>query len=334
MPKTKVYDDRKKVLNEMFRTKKFTMEELIDRVSDRIGDSISKKTIQNDIRAMREEAESKDGSIVCENGKYFYEPKNFNIYDVKVSDDIIDRIKLASSILKQIPGLDIHEDLKELFDKLDMKVKEEFAEETEVIQFDTRPSYTGIKYLTDILEAIKGKRVISFDYQGFSDDKSQRIMMHPYLLKEYNNRWSLIGMTEESRTANKITISRYGLERIMNRIKPEANIKYHYDDSFNPDTYLKNIFGVSLPDNPTIEVIHLKFSAARSKYVETNPFHFSQELLKESKTHKIFTYQLIPNKELDSLILSFGSDVEVLKPISLRLKIMAIIEKNKNLYCK
>lgn len=59
MPKNKSFDDRKKIMNEMFRTRAFTLKDLIHRVSDKLDRSISKKTIQNDIRAIKKKLRRK-----------------------------------------------------------------------------------------------------------------------------------------------------------------------------------------------------------------------------------------------------------------------------------
>jgi biotin operon repressor len=55
MPKTKAYSDRRRILNELFRTKTYSLSALTSRVGEQLGTSISKKTIQDMIRYMREE---------------------------------------------------------------------------------------------------------------------------------------------------------------------------------------------------------------------------------------------------------------------------------------
>ncbi len=55
MPVNKNYDLRRKVLNEAFRSRFFALDELILRVSDKLGESVSKKTVQDTIKYMRAE---------------------------------------------------------------------------------------------------------------------------------------------------------------------------------------------------------------------------------------------------------------------------------------
>lgn len=309
MPKNKSYDDRKKLLNEMFRSpRNFTLEEIIDRVSEKLGKSISKKTIQNDIRAIKEEALLKDAELKCIAGRYTYDPKNFNLFEVKVNPAAIEKIKLAATILKQIPGLDVHEELNDVFEKLEMRVSE-VENEPDIIQFDTRPNYTGAKYLAEILEAIKGETVISFNYQPFIHSEPMHIILHPYLLKEYNNRWFVIGLPEHLRQKREYDFHVYGLERIKKKIKPESKVEFYRHYTFDPSTYYQNVVGVTIPKGAKVETVLLRFKIPRAYYVETNPLHPSQKLVESTGTHKTFSYYLVRNPELASLILSFGKDV-------------------------
>jgi predicted DNA-binding transcriptional regulator YafY len=315
MPKTKAYSDRRRILNELFRTKPYSLVNLINRVSERLGTSISKKTIQDMIRYMREEG----APIKSIPGVgYIYDPKNYNIENVGIESATVEKIKLAASILEQIPGLDIHDELKDVFEKLEMRTSESYDNTGLSIQFDSRPQYQGAKYLAEILDAISGKTVISFEYQPFGHSTPKRIVVHPYLLKEYNNRWFLIGLTELSRVEHRKEVSQFGLERIKTKIKPEASIDYFIDPITDIQSVYKNIIGVSIGKERKVEKIILKFKAERAQYVTTNPLHASQKLIKQTKQFNTFTFDLMLNKELESLILSFGADVEVLKPKELK----------------
>lgn len=317
MPKNKSYSDRKIILNELFRTKAYSLSEIIQRVNERLDITISKRTIQNDIQALRKEALEKEAEISCIEGRYCYEPKNFNIFEVKVDPASVAKIKLAAALLKQIPGLDIHEELNEIFEKLEMRRINAEEDEYQFIQFDTRPEYTGAKYLAEILEAIKGETVISFDYQSFNHDIPIRIIVHPYLLKEWNNRWFLIGLPQHFHEKGEYEFHQYGLERIKSKIKVEK-IEFYRHYKFDATTFYKNVIGITIPKDAKVEKIVLQFTKTRAKYIVTNPPHHSQKLIEESETHLTFHYHLILNKELESLILSYGADVVIIEPPALK----------------
>ncbi|MCB0554687.1 MAG: WYL domain-containing protein [Phaeodactylibacter sp.] len=73
--------------------------------------------------------------------------------------------------------------------------------------------------------------------------------------------------------------------------------------------------------------IQLKFTAQQAKYIHTKPLHPSQHVLEETREYTIFTFRLMQNYELESLILSFGERVEVLRPEGLREKVKGRVGK-------
>lgn len=333
---------RLKFLHELFTSgKSFTKKELEEKVSrfiapfrnrEEINDNgldISKRSVDGDIAKLRKEHKA---PLVCVSRKYYYTNPKFTIGKPDIDPDVLQNIKIAATILKQIPGLKLYKDLSEIYEAIESDDVFSSNEKT-YVQFDTRPAYNGSKYLIQALEACKSSSVISFDYQPFDVSKSTRVTLHPYLLKEYNNRWSLIGLTESDSRKKKKEINRYGLERIVGSIKNE-NIQFLHDPEFNPDEYLANVIGVSMDWGSRVENVVLRFTLHRAKYIETNSLHPTQKHIQEldTRTHKIFSYQLIPNKELEALILSFGPDVEVIEPISLRGRVHEKIKIARDLY--
>lgn len=325
-------------------TKKQLMKILADELSDiRDAGDFSLRTLNFDLKYLancgaeiqkeKRKAKNRAGRVITE---YYYRYANSKwTYRKQLLDhDAVQSIKVAATILKQIPGLKLHYDLIEFCESIENQSLHSSGERT-YIQFDTRPYYDGNKHLIQLLDACKLGRVISFDYQSFKADKPKRVVLHPYLLKEYNNRWFLIGMTEESHIKKTYEISQYGLERIKGKIKNES-LEYYYHPDFNPDEHFANIIGVSTRPDAVVTKVVLRFANGRANYVETNPIHPTQRRLREkdTPTHRVFKYELIPNQELEALILSFGPDVEVLMPDSLKSSTIDKIESSKNLYFK
>ena len=92
----------------------------------------------------------------------------------------------------------------------------------------------------------------------------------------------------------------------------EHYIPFDEDSRIKPSEYFKDIVGVTRLDIP-IESIQLKFRKPRANYVLTKPIHTSQKVIKESKTDITIEINVIPNKELESFILSLREDCEILK---------------------
>ena len=60
------------------------------------------------------------------------------------------------------------------------------------IQFETNENTLGYKYFDPIYEAIKDEAVLKITYQRFISDEQREFIIHPYLLKEYRNRWYMV----------------------------------------------------------------------------------------------------------------------------------------------
>ena len=86
------------------------------------------------------------------------------------------------------------------------------------------------------------------------------------------------------------------------------------------------------PDKPIYDIV-LRVSNTRYSYIETKPILPSQTELRSlrGENYRTILFKSQINKELVSLIMSFGSDVVVIEPQELKDKITSIISSmNKN----
>lgn len=325
MPNNKDFSLRIKILNDCFKRKRLSLEALFDHLNTSLVEyhnfekGVSIKTLQNDIKALRND--------YCAPIKYdrlhkcYYYEDDFDIFKRDLENSEVDNIREAAEIIKQIKGLDLYDDLMDAYNKLEARVKTSGENNPQFLQFNFKPQVSGTEHLTDSISAVKSKSVISFNYKAFNVENPENVIIHPYLLKEFNSRWYIVGLDEEH---NKIY--NYALDRIQDKIKLASKIEFKKTESFHPEFYYNDIIGVTLPANGVKEKVILKFASHRANYVATAPLHQSQKLLKKTKSHITFSYGLIPNKELEAIILQFGHDVEVLKPQSLRNNIAGIIK--------
>jgi len=84
--------------------------------------------------------------------------------------------------------------------------------------------------------------------------------------------------------------------------------------------------GVTRPENADPENIVLYFHGSRGKYVETKPLHGSQKAKWIDENTFEVKLHLIINKELISILLSYGADLTVVKPIALSKTLINILE--------
>lgn len=174
------------------------------------------------------------------------------------------------------------------------------------ISFDTGGGLKGIENLKPLLKAIKDRRKISFNHFNFHSNKTRKYSLKPYLLKEYQNRWyvvGLIGSLKEFRT--------FGIDRIEDlEVKTET---FDVDNRLNPSEMFEKTIGLVYSQNAVQNVI-LSFTPTQGRYIKTLPLHASQKILIDNDTEFRISITVSPNYELTQLILKHGDTVKVIGP--------------------
>lgn len=161
---------------------------------------------------------------------------------------------------------------------------------------------------------ILNRQPLCIRYHPFTNPEPLEYIMHPYYLKQYNNRWFLFGLNDRLR---KITI--VALDRIIDL--SVEHIPYMDNTDFDFKEYFEDIIGVSLIEGETLQKIVLQFNAKAAPYVESKPLHGSQKIISRSANELVVSIEVIPNYELESVILSYGERVKVLEPMAFKMKI-------------
>lgn len=291
------------------------------------GLHICHSTIEKDIFAMRMEHDAPIAYSKREKG-YYYTNDEFTMDDVPLTEKDISAIKAASTILHQFKSTSLFSQYQFAIDKiLDRAVtsQQKFSNTENNIQFETLPTISGNEYLESVLEAIKKRNVLQFEYYNYIKDVKTIRRVHPYLLKEYRNRWYLIGKSE---LKNKVIT--FGLDRISN-LQTLENL-FTVDSSFNPDYFFQHSIGITVFDEKPQEII-IKTNNILSKYLTSQPLHHSQQLTEvHNNGDHLFSYFLLVTYELKMTILGYGSDCEVIAPLSLREQIVEEIKKVASKY--
>ena len=156
--------------------------------------------------------------------------------------------------------------------------------------------------------------------------KETTVVIHPYHVKQYNNRWFLFGLEQTpfgDRIANR------PLDRIVKFSL--ANVPFIPNTTIDFTTYFDDVVGVSIPEDCVgKETVVLKFNPERFPYAVSKPIHHTQKIISEDDC--ILQIEVRPNKELESVIFSYFPHVEVLAPASLREEFKEKIENNLKKY--
>ena len=297
-----------------------------ERYSDPLHPGISRRQVLVDIDFMESKAgwealieRIKDGRRVY----YRYEVPEYTINNQPITDEEMSKLRETMLMLSRFKGMPQFEWMESLLTNLEDKFHLQGFSDS-VISMDGNEYAAGIEHLSPLFNAIVNKTPLLIEYKTF-DGKEFKWEIHPYHIKQYNNRWFLIGLNNDEYH----NISTVALDRIVNfeqlhRPFIENTIIEDFDD------YFYDIVGVSFPPDARVEKVVLKFSAHRFPYIQAKPIHGSQRTLSENDG--TIQLNIIPNRELESIILSFGDDVEVLLPSSLRNAIATKIKKSCKKY--
>lgn len=318
MPNTKSSDIRYRVIDRCLRRGGYSMEMLKEAVNaalevERYPTIRALNTIRADIRfiqSSRPEIEVVETRI----GKrkvYGYADKDMSIYKLQLDEAEIGMLTQVVMLLAKVQGLPNTDWIESFIERFKLSLDID-ADMEKVVGFDENRYLTGLDYFGRILQAITGKEVIKLDYTSFRSKKKMTYIVHPYYIKEYNNRWFLIAKTE-----GKDGLSNYAFDRIDDiRICP--GVKYIPNDSydFNED-YFSDMIGVSRPNDGTIQKVTLWASENLTPYVRTKPIHETQKLKMQEDGSSIIEIKVYPNYELEQLILSYTDGIKVLAPSDL-----------------
>ena len=312
--------------------RKYLIDNLLEEVNTALFDDnpsnsgIQIRQLRDDIKYMKSERgfNAPIDSKVIDGKKhaYFYSDPNFSINNMPINETEIHQFKNALTLLSRFEGSPGFEWISEvsviLQDSFGLKTNNE-----KVISFERNLDYSGENYISQLFNAIVNKRVLNIEYSPFGQEMSA-IQFHPYFLKQYNNRWFVFGLNEE----NNIATWNLALDRIKSI--EELNVSYQ-DNETDWDFHFSSIYGVSKPFDKNEEEIHLLFSKRQAPYIITKPIHETQKHY-EVEDGLLVKIKVIPNFDLEQLILSFGERVKVLLPIHLKEKISARIELSLSKY--
>ncbi len=300
------------------RPQGWTWEELADACADKIyeyeGIDVipSRRTIMYDIQYMRSGKLGYVAPIVFDriSRGYRYEDPDFSIQKFPLSRDDLFELQYALSILKNFQGFQNTSGIENIITKLQHTVTLQEPTQRNMIHFDHSLNEPGQRWLHALYDFIQNENVLEITYQPFHLDEPYKRTVSPYLIKEYDNRWFLVCWDHMRKD-----LRNFALDRLQNIEK--APIRYHKMEGFDPTHYFDNIIGITLPKGKEIEKVLFQVQGDDAKYLITKPLHPSQNLIKEEgKTH-VFSIEVIPNFELESVLLSFGERLEVLAPKSL-----------------
>lgn len=324
---------RYRVLDRCFKNahREYDINDLTDEVNKALEKEdcqpVSERTIREDIRKLQESPyniELEEGFSSGKRKLYRYCDTSFSLSMYILSDEEKEMLRTTIKMLSDYEDIPQYQWMKTFLVQIESGIGMDGSKR--YVEFQHNSGLTGGEHFEMLLGAIVNRQPLKILYRPYAKPSSV-LVVYPYYLKQYNDRWFLLAKTEGYDKLSVLPIDRI--------IKVEQHHVDFVDSEVDLSHYFENVVGVTVFDDSQVEEVKLRISAKRYPYVETKPLHQSQKELVAEATEESHVIQLkvCLNNELESSILALGDDVEVLAPESLRMKMK---EKVKNLikkYC-
>ncbi len=180
-----------------------------------------------------------------------------------------------------------------------------------IIDFGSNLRLFNMHWIPQIYDSIINKNVIklkfNYEYKEVID-----VLVAPMHLKRYNDRWYVAGLELDDNGHVK-KYDAWAFDRIesvkMDDLKCPEQSSSKYDD------YFDNIVGIRKPAGREVEEIYIRTTTAKAhQLINTKAIHESQvenSKFDNEKGEGEFIIKVIPNKELQTRLLSYGDDIYI-----------------------
>ena len=344
------------MLDLMFRSGGHTIDELMDEIEERLRYRVGKNTVLDDIAFM----ESSEGwNIELERRQYghkkllLYRDPSFSIMNMPLTQEQARQLRQTIDTLSGIKGLPKFGWLEPQLATL----KEKFAIDGTpkgTVALEQCERLQGLEWFGQLFEAIVAGQVVELKYHRFGRPNRTRTVM-PYQLKQYNNRWYVVGCEPEKLPRLKYVVvpidrieelrvesvefahqARGPKQRVSSKVESSKVQGVHEVPEGAAEAireHFTHIVGVSLNPESRPVTVRLKAWKPDAWYIDTKPIHWSQQRVEEADDWMVFTLEVIPNEELVQQLLTYANRLEVLEPLSLRQELVkraeGILLRNK-----
>jgi len=310
-------------------SKYYYIEDLLSAVNKLLENNsqptVSKRTIQYDIQKMESNHDWNvmfiEPALINGRRYYRYLDPEYSIFKRDLSQEQLSELKSTLLLLNQFKGLPQFEKVEDLIADLEKQYKFTLPDTIPMMEFDNNEYLEGLRHLVPLLGHIMNNQPLTITYHPFGKQQI-KVTCHPYFLKQYNKRWFLFALNHQFKN-----ISNYPIDRIKSISK--AKLKF-IPSEYDFTEFFDNVIGVT-DAQATPQKVVLRFSDNRLPYILSKPLHHSQKYHKSNQT---FSIKVVINKELVQLLLSFGADIEILEPLSLRKDIETVLFNSLKSYHK
>ncbi len=273
---------------------------------------VSAKTAQRDIDFMRDRLLCPLDYDSSEKG-YYYDDETFSLPMVYLSSEEFSSLLIARKMLQDISGGSIGHEISSVLDKITNILKKHSVAADHI---DEAFSFQLIEYspapesvFKTVLEGCLKKKRLNFKYHSPAQEGESSRTVEPYHLFNYMGTWHLMGYCQMRNEIRDFVLGRITDAKMLNET-------FKTPSDFNMKDYFSSSFGIY--KGKSIQQVTLRFTPEKAKWIKDQVWHKDQKvkLLKDGSLE--ISFPVSDFSEVKREILRHGSDVEVIKPKSLR----------------
>jgi predicted DNA-binding transcriptional regulator YafY len=324
---------RYNILDYCFRNKAYTINTLLRVLNEGIaefypGEGIAIRTLREDIKLFRDTENGFAAPLPEKIRILKYTDPNFSIAQRSLLKDEQYLIDAAQQLLARFENHPKYNKLTEALIKFQDEEEQE-SDTSKILFYDHNEEYKGIKHLKPLYLAIRKKQVLQITFKGFKDETLGTFEFHPHILKQYNRRWFVFGLN------NTKEIKEWSIpldERLIDFDILEDTDYIEADTDW--ELFFRTMVGIVKPFGAEVEKVVLRFYNGRENYFKTKPFQPDfEEFFEDDKQDQVW-FESIINPELVQQLLSYGKEVEVLAPDTLKTKMRVHTESMQKQYAR
>lgn len=254
--------------------RRWTINDLIDACTDALAEYegrsnlVSRRTFQNDLALMRSDRLGYNAPIVVRDNKYYeYEDPNFSITHLPLNDEGLDALNSALDILRQLQGFPQLASSIDIISKLNEQISRQTGASAPAMDMEHVEGYRGAQFIGTIYDAVRKQQTLAIEYQSFKARDAAKLVVYPYLLKEYRNRWFLIC---EKATNRAPQVNIFALDCIHSvELDKEHPFKKCVD--FDPEHFFDDTIGVTKSISDKARRVVIKVDRQQAPYVDRSP---------------------------------------------------------------
>lgn len=290
---------------------------------DAVGIDVSKKTIERDIDFL-----STGNFFVTEekrSKKTYYMANKFGIENITFSPSELISLHFIKELLKSYSALDIGNTAINLIDRiivtlpqLDKAYLQNLTEYLKVNEtFINSEKNISQETIDKVRKGIELNKRLYIKYHSFNSDEVTERKFDPYIIEIYDGCYHLIGHCHLRNEVRDFRVSRIiELQLLEESFERPRNFYQNYK---------KGRFG-KLSGEEQVKLL-LKFTGKAARYVREYESRKADFLVEERDGNLIFEKNTTMTPEIIKWVLSFGSNVLVLEPESLREQVIQEAKK-------